>query len=74
MNGQFQFLDWANFMANTPRTVSQAAGIRILDFSEHDTFLYVGDDWKVSQNLTLNLGLTWSYYGQPANLFNQVLT
>ena len=22
----------------------------------------------------MNLGLTWSYYGQPANLFNQVTT
>ncbi len=74
VNGSFQFLDWANFMANTPRTVSQAAGSDSFDLREHDTFLYVGDDWKVTQNLTLNLGLTWSYYGQPANLFNQVTT
>ncbi len=26
---------------------------------------------KVSQRLTLNLGLTYSYYGQPAHLFNR---
>src|SRR5262249_37436777 len=25
-------------------------------------------------SLTLNLGLTWTYYGQPANLFNQITT
>ena len=44
----------------------------ILDFREHDTFVYAGDDWKIGQHLTLNLGLTWSYYGQPANLFDQI--
>src|SRR6185503_16182536 len=45
-------------------------GNAVSDFREYDTFLYAGDDWKITQNLTLNLGLTWSYYGQPANLFH----
>src|SRR5882724_9115905 len=74
LNGAFRFADWESFAANTPNRVRIAAGTPTLDFREHDTFLYAGDDWKIRQNLTLNLGLTWTYYGQPANLFNDLTT
>ena len=74
INGQFRFADWDAFFANTPNRVRIAQGPSSLDFREHDTFLYAGDDWKVAQSLTLNLGVTWSYYGQPANLFNNITT
>ena len=74
LNGAFRFADWQSFAANTPNRVRIAAGTPTLDFREHDTFLYAGDDWKIKQNLTLNLGLTWTYYGQPANLFNDLTT
>jgi len=74
LNGAFRFANWESFAANTPNRVRIAAGTPTLDFREHDTFLYAGDDWKVLQNLTLNLGLTWTYYGQPANLFNDLTT
>ena len=74
IDGTFRFSSWGRFIANTPNRVRIAEGTPSLDFREYDTFLYVGDDWKVSQNLTVNLGLTWSYYGQPANLFNQITT
>ncbi len=74
INGQFRFADWDAFFANTPNRVRIAQGPSSLDFREHDTFLYLGDDWKVTQSLTLNLGVTWSYYGQPANLFNNITT
>ena len=63
---------WGAFATNTPNRVQIAAGNPSLDFREHDTFLYAGDDWKIGKNLTLNLGITWSYYGQPANLFNSL--
>jgi hypothetical protein len=74
LNGAFRFADWQAFAANTPNRVRIAAGTPTLDFREHDTFLYAGDDWKLRQNLTVNLGLTWTYYGQPANLFNDLTT
>jgi hypothetical protein len=74
LNGAYRFADWQSFAANTPNRVRIAAGNPTLDFREHDTFIYAGDDWKIKQNLTLNLGLTWTYYGQPANLFNDQTT
>jgi hypothetical protein len=73
IDGAFRFSNWNNFAQfNKPNRVQLAAGNPSLDFREHDTFLYGGDDWKIGRDLTLNLGLTWSYYGQPANLFNQL--
>src|SRR6185437_11028378 len=60
--------------ANTPNRVQIAQGNPVLDFREYDTFAYAGDDWKISPNLTLNLGVTWTYYGQPANLFHDLTT
>jgi hypothetical protein len=72
LNGAYRFSNWTSFVNNTPNRVQIAAGNPSLDFREHDTFLYAGDDWKIGKSLTLNLGLTWSYYGQPANLFNNI--
>ena len=74
-NGQFAFSSFNNFILNnTPSTIRIAEGQTLFDFKEHDVFLYAGDDWKIAQNLTINLGLTWSYYGNPSNLFNQITT
>jgi hypothetical protein len=69
-NGEFLFSDWGTFAANVPNDTLITLGNPNLDFREYDSFYYFGDDWKVTKNLTLNLGLTYSYYGQPANLFH----
>lgn len=74
INGQFRFADWDAYFANQTDSVAIASGPSSLDFREYDTFLYGGDDWKVTQNFTLQAGLTWSYYGQPANIFNDITT
>jgi hypothetical protein len=69
-NGQWRFSSWDTFGSDTPNRIRIASGNPVLDFREKDTFIYFGDDFKVKNNLTLNLGITWSYYGQPANLFH----
>jgi hypothetical protein len=74
INGTFRFANWDNFFTNTPNRVRVANGPSSLDFREYDTFLWVGDDYKVNRSLTVNLGVTWTYYGQPANLFNDITT
>ncbi|HEX7285558.1 MAG TPA: TonB-dependent receptor [Candidatus Angelobacter sp.] len=74
INGQFRFATWDQFFTNTPNRVRIANGPSGFGFKEYDTFVYIGDDWKATRNLTLNIGLTWSYYGQPANLFNDITT
>ena len=70
LNGSWRFTNWDTFGQNIPNRVQIASGDPNLDFREKDTFAYFGDDFKVKNNLTLNLGITWSYYGQPANLFH----
>jgi hypothetical protein len=70
VNGQYAYPSWNGYFNDNPTSISVALGNTTSDFREYDTFLYAGDDWKITQNLTLNLGLTWSYYGQPANLFH----
>jgi hypothetical protein len=73
-NGTYVFSDWGAYAANTPTSVSITDGSPNFSFKEYDTFWYFADDWKIKSNLTLNLGLTYTYYGQPANLFNQITT
>ena len=70
VNGGYQFTDWGSYAANTSNFTNVTVGNTRLDFIEHDSFFYFGDDWKLTPQLTLNLGLTYSYYGQPANLFH----
>jgi hypothetical protein len=37
----------------------------IRDFHQNEWSYFFKDDWKVHQDLTLNLGLRWDYYGVP---------
>jgi outer membrane receptor protein involved in Fe transport len=32
-------------------------------YREHDTAVFVQDDWKVNSRLTINLGVRWEYDG-----------
>ena len=69
-NGTYNFSSFQSYAQDLPSSISITLGSPTLDFREHDSFFYFGDDFKATSNLTLNLGLTYTYFGQPANLFH----
>ena len=69
-NGFFVFSDFNSLLANTPLLTQVAYGQPILRFKENDLALYYQDDWRIRENLTLNLGLRWEFYSQPTNLLS----
>ncbi|HMD42244.1 MAG TPA: carboxypeptidase regulatory-like domain-containing protein [Candidatus Acidoferrum sp.] len=73
-NGSFQFTDFAAFAANSPDQIRIASGNSYLDFRETDLYPYAADQIRLTNSLSLTLGLTWSYYGQPANILHKITT
>jgi hypothetical protein len=70
-DGSYEFATMADYFQDIPSAIGITQGDPNLDFREHDNFFYVGDDFKATKNLTVNLGLSYAYFGQPANLFYQ---
>jgi hypothetical protein len=58
-----------NFLQGIGQT-SLTQGNPLIPFKEKDVALYFQDDWKVSPELTLNLGLRWEFFQQALNLLN----
>jgi hypothetical protein len=62
VNGEpnFNFNSWGDFLVGNVSSFSQTLPDIIPDLHFINTELYVQDDWKVTQRLTLNLGVRWS--------------
>jgi len=69
-NGLFVYPDLNSFIANQSAFTQVAYGQPVLRFKENDDALYFQDDWRAKDNLTLNLGLRWEFYGQASNLLH----
>jgi len=57
---------------NRPQRSIVAAGQVTIGYGELDQFYYFQDDWRIKDNLTLNLGIRYEYTGQPLNTLNEI--
>jgi hypothetical protein len=63
---------FSRFLADTPSRLSLTQGPPEFNFKEYDIAAYAGDDWRIKENLTLNLGLRWEFSSQPVDLLHNL--
>jgi outer membrane receptor protein involved in Fe transport len=71
-NGTFNFNSSTSITSNSPNITQLAVGPSLINFNETDTYFYFQDNWKIKDNLTLNLGLRWEYSGQPLDTIHNI--
>jgi outer membrane receptor protein involved in Fe transport len=69
-NGAFTYGSTAGIASNTAVATDLAVGPAALSYNETDTYFYFQDNWKIKDNLTLNLGVRWEYSGQPLDIIH----
>ncbi len=59
-----------HFLADSGATTSVTDGDPHIPFKENDLAFYAQDEWRVSDSLTLNLGIRWEWFQQAINLLH----
>jgi len=63
---------FSRFLADVATSINLTDGPTKFNFKEYDLAFYFGDDWRIKDNLTLNLGLRWEYSSQAINLLHKL--
>lgn len=70
-NGAFNFSSFDKFMSGTGSlTIGNGNGFTT-KFTEPDAAAYFQDDYKVTPQMTLNMGIRWEFFGQAVNLLHK---
>ncbi len=71
-NGLVYFNSFQTFLLGIPSYAFNASGVFNHDFLLNDYATYVQDDYKVSRNLTANLGLRWDLMSAPQDALHHI--
>jgi len=72
INGTYLFANFDSFLQDAPTQLSLTDGPPKFNFKEYDIAAYAGDDWRVKNNLTVNVGLRWEFTSQAINLLHTI--
>lgn len=67
-NGTVSFASFAALLANSVSSATYASALPVNGLRKTEVYSYAGDEWKLKPNLTVNLGVRYSFF----NLFHEV--
>ncbi len=67
-NGTITFSSAANFLSNSVSSATYAQALPVNGLRKTEIYSYSEDEWKLLTNLTLNLGVRYTFY----NIFHEV--
>src|SRR5262249_25694382 len=73
-SGLYSGFDFADFLVGLPQQASTQFGPGLESFRSHTGDLFVQDDWRVTDRVTLNGGLRYEYYSHVSEANNHLVT